>query len=251
MSGLDFHATLLLKALTSDFIRNEVLQLFSLKTKQFLAASASLLILGIAGPVFAAPAAGPDQVPNPYVSYATYQDAARVLGFCPLTLSRDSGYALDGISVISGRSSDLSFVRLGQPETKVRIRTALKNNMPKETLGGVYGVKWNKQPVNKTIVSMARLGPRSFAACWETGNYVFAVQGKGMEEAAFQSLLTNSLVEDAEHYFISLPKEKEEGKKTVYSHLSGRGSRAVSRGLLGGTPKYGFLDFCRFCLILL
>lgn len=75
---------------------------------------------------FAAPAAGPDQVPNPYVSYATYQDAARVLGFCPLTLSRDSGYALDGISVISGRSSDLSFVRLGQPETKVRIRTALK-----------------------------------------------------------------------------------------------------------------------------
>ena len=189
--------------------------MFSLKTKQFLAASASLLILGIAGPVFAAP----DQVPNPYVSYATYQDAARVLGFCPLTLSRDSGYALDGISVISGRSSDLSFVRLGQPETKVRIRTALKNNMPKETLGGVYGVKWNKQPVNKTIVSMARLGPRSFAACWETGNYVFAVQGKGMEEAAFQSLLTNSLVEDAEHYFISLPKEKEEGKKTVYSNL--------------------------------
>lgn len=219
MSGLDFHATLLLKALTSDFIRNEVLQLFSLKTKQFLAASASLLILGIAGPVFAAPAAGPDQVPNPYVSYATYQDAARVLGFCPLTLSRDSGYALDGISVISGRSSDLSFVRLGQPETKVRIRTALKNNMPKETLSGVYGVKWNKQPVNKTIVSMARLGPRSFAACWETGNYVFAVQGKGLEEAAFQSLLTNSLVEDAEHYFISLQKEKEEGKKTVYSNL--------------------------------
>ena len=219
MSGLDFHATLLLKALTSDSIRNEVLQLFSLKTKQFLAASASLLILGIAGPVFAAPAAGPDQVPNPYVSYATYQDAARVLGFCPLTLSRDSGYALDGISVISGRSSDLSFVRLGQPETKVRIRTALKNHMPKETLSGVYGVKWNKQPVNKTIVSMARLGPRSFAACWETGNYVFAVQGKGLEEAAFQSLLTNSLVEDAEHYFISLQKEKEEGKKTVYSNL--------------------------------
>lgn len=91
--------------------------------------------------------------------------------------------------------------------------------MPKETLSGVYGVKWNKQPVNKTIVSMARLGPRSFAACWETGNYVFAVQGKGLEEAAFQSLLTNSLVEDAEHYFISLQKEKEEGKKTVYSNL--------------------------------
>ena len=192
--------------------------MFSLVMKRILAAAASLLILGIAGPAFAAPAAGP-AITNPYVSYATYQDAARVLGFCPLTLSRDSGYALDGISVISGRSSDLSFVRLGQPETRVRIRTALKNHMPKETLSGVYGVKWNKQPVNKTIVSMARLGPRSFAACWETGNYVFAVQGKGLEEAAFQSLLTNSLVEDAEHYFISLQKEKEEGKKTVYSNL--------------------------------
>ena len=68
-------------------------------------------------------------------------------------------------------------------------------------------------------MEISHLGPQSYAARWETGNYVFAVQGQGMEPAAFRSLLTNSLVEDAEHYFISLQKEKEEGKKTVYSNL--------------------------------
>ena len=194
--------------------------MFSLVMKRILAAAASLLILGIAGPAFAAPAAGPEQVPNPYVSYATYQDAARVLGFCPLTLSRDSGYALDGVFVIGGHSADLSFVRLGQIEATVRIRTALKKEISKENLSEIYGIKWNKQPVNKTILNIAQLGPRSLAACWETGNYVFAVQGKGMEKAAFQNLLTNSLVEDTEYYFISLEKNLEkDGKKTVYSNL--------------------------------
>lgn len=41
-----------------------------------------------------------------------------------------------------------------------------------------------------------------------------------MEKAAFQNLLTNSLVEDTEYYFISLEKNLEkDGKKTVYSNL--------------------------------
>lgn len=132
--------------------------MFSLVMKRILAAAASLLILGIAGPAFAAPAAGP-AIPNPYVSYATYQDAARVLAFCPLTLSRDSGYALDGVFVIGGHSADLSFVRLGQIEATVRIRTALKKEISKENLSGIYGIKWNKQPVNKTILNIAQLGP--------------------------------------------------------------------------------------------
>lgn len=194
--------------------------MFSLKTKQLFAASVFLLILGASSVVAAAPVTGREQIPNPYVSYATYQDAARVLGFCPLTLSRDSGYVLDGAFVIGGHSADLSFVRLGQIDTTVRIRTALKKKISKENLSGIYGIKWNKQPVNKTILNIAQLKPQSFAACWETGNYVFAVQGKGMEKAAFQNLLTNSLVEDTEHYFISFEKNPEkDGEKTVYSNL--------------------------------
>ena len=105
--------------------------MFSLKTKQLFAASVFLLILGASSVVAAAPVTGREQIPNPYVSYATYQDAARVLGFCPLTLSRDSGYVLDGAFVIGGHSADLSFVRLGQIDTTVRIRTALKKKISK------------------------------------------------------------------------------------------------------------------------
>ena len=69
-------------------------------------------------------------------------------------------------------------------------------------------------------MEISQLGPQSYAARWETGNYVFAVQGQGMEPAAFRSLLTNSLVEDTEHYFISFEKNPEkDGKKTGFSTL--------------------------------
>lgn len=159
--------------------------MFSLKMKQLFAASVSLLILGASSVVAGAPATGREQIPNPIVSYGTYGSAARVLGFAPLTLSRDSGYTPEGYSVIGGRSADLSFLRLGQPEAKVRIRTALKKEISKEELSGIYGAEWNKQRINETNMEIAQLGPQSYAARWETGNYVFAVQGQGMEPAAF------------------------------------------------------------------
>lgn len=194
--------------------------MFSLKTKQLFAASVSLLILGASSVVAGAPATGREQIPNPIVSYGTYGSAARVLGFAPLTLSRDSGYTPEGYSVIGRRSADLSFLRLGQPEAKVRIRTALKKEISKEELSGIYGAEWHKQRINETNMEIAQLGPQSYAARWETGNYVFAVQGQGMEPAAFRSLLTNSLVEDTEHYFASIQKNPvKDGKKTVYSNL--------------------------------
>ena len=194
--------------------------MFILKSKQLFAASVFLLILGASSVVAAAPATGREQIPNPIVSYGTYGSAARVLGFCPLTLSRDSGYAPDGYSVIGGRSADLSFLRLGQPEAKVRIRTALKKEISKEELSGIYGIEWYKQRINETNMEISQLGPQSYAARWETGNYVFAVQGQGMEPAAFRSLLTNSLVEDTEHDFISFEKNPEkDGKKTGFSTL--------------------------------
>lgn len=194
--------------------------MFSLKTKQLFAVSLFLLILGASSVVAAAPATSREQIPNPIVSYGTYGSAARVLGFAPLTLSRDSGYAPDGYSVIGGRSADLSFLRLGQPEAKVRIRTALKKEISKEKLSGIYGMEWYKQRINETNMEISQLGPQSYAARWETGNYVFAVQGQGMDPAAFRSLLTNSLVEDTEHYFISFEKNPEkDGKKTMYSNL--------------------------------
>ena len=189
--------------------------------KHSLAVGAAVLVLGTAGLGAAAPAdEGSVQIPNPIVSYGTYGSAARVLGFCPLTLSRDSGYALDGISVIGGRASDLAFVRMGQPDSRVRIRTALKKDNKNNNLSRIYGTEWKKQRVNETEVELAQISPQSYAATWETGNYVFAVLGEGMEPAAFRTLLTNSLVEDTEHYFASIQKNPEKsGKKTVYSTL--------------------------------
>lgn len=195
--------------------------MYTSQLKHSLAAGAAVLVLGTAGLGAAAPAdEGSVQIPNPIVSYGTYESAAKVLGFAPLTLSRDSGYAPDGFSVIGGQLADLSFVRLGQPDCQVRIRTALKKDDKNNNISRIYGAKWIKRPINETIVEIAQVAPHTFAASWESGKYLFSVQGTGMEEVAFRSLLTNSLVEDTEHYFASIQKNPEKsGKKTVYSTL--------------------------------
>lgn len=122
--------------------------------------------------------------------------------------------------MIGGRASDLAFIRMGQPDSRVRIRTAFKKDNKNNNLSGIYGAEWKKQRVNETEVELAQIGPQSYAATWETGNYVFAVQGEGMEPAAFRSLLANNLVEDTEHYFISMEKNPEKNeKKSIYSSL--------------------------------
>lgn len=191
----------------------------SLFMKKILLTASAFLVLGCTAGPAAGSAASSQKIPNPLVPYGTYRDAASVLGFTPLTLSRDSGYAFEGITVIGGQVADLSFVRLGQTDTRVRLRTALKKDNADNNLSGIYGAKWEMQRINETEVRMARLSPQSFAAAWESGKYAFSVQAAGLEEAAFRSLLTNSLVEDTEHYFISLQKEKESGKRTSYSNL--------------------------------
>ena len=168
--------------------------------KRTLAVTAACLLLAPAA--FAAPEAQGVRIPNPIVTYDTYEGAARAVGFTPLYLTRDSGYACTYISVIDKDVADLGFTKLGQADTTVRVRTALKKNDKDNNLSGIYGYQWEKKTINGETVQIAKLGEQEYAAQWSNGKYSFAAQAKGLEGAAFESLLSNSLVDDTAHYFI-------------------------------------------------
>lgn len=168
--------------------------------KRSLAIASACLVLAPAA--FAAPQARGAQIPNPMVAYDTYAEAARVLGYAPLYLTKDSGYACTNISVISKELADLEFTKLGQPDTVLRVRTSLKKVNKDNNLSGIYGAKWEKKIVNGEEVQIAKLGDQEYAAMWDQGRYSFSVQARGLDGAGFESLLSNSLVDDTEHYFI-------------------------------------------------
>lgn len=168
--------------------------------KRSLAIASACLLLAPAA--FAAPQAKGDQIPNPMVSYDTYAEAAKVLGYAPLYLTKDSGYACTYISVISKELADLEFTKLGQPDTVLRVRTALKKVNKNNNLSGIYGAKWEKKTVNGEEVQIAKLGDQEYAAQWNNGKYSFSVQARGLDGAGFASLLSNSLVDTTDHYFL-------------------------------------------------
>lgn len=62
-------------------------------------------------------------LPNPIVTYDTYESVVKDAGFTPLYLTRDAGFSCYYLSLIGKNTADIGFQRLGQPETTVRVRT--------------------------------------------------------------------------------------------------------------------------------
>ena len=104
-------------------------------------------------------------VPNPIVTYDTYQAAAKTAGFAPLYLTKDAGYSCNYISLISKDTADLGFQKLGQTSTTVRVRT-MPQKAAKGTndISGVYSVTWKDQVIDGTTVSVAKTNHKKEAA---------------------------------------------------------------------------------------
>ena len=142
-------------------------------------------------------------VPNPIVTYDTYQAAAKTAGFAPLYLTKDAGYSCNYISLISKDTADLGFQKLGQTSTTVRVRTMpQKADKSMKDISGVYSVTWKDQVIDGVPVSIAKINDTSYVAHWKVGDYQFSAQAAGMSAPQFKALLENSLVDDSAHYFV-------------------------------------------------
>ena len=151
----------------------------------------------------AGPKVQPIGMPNPIVSYDTYESAVETAGFTPLYLTRDAGFSCTSINLISKYTADLRFQKLGQPETTVCVRTMpQKVDKSVKDISGVYSVTWNDQVIDGVTVSIAKISDTSYAAHWKVGDYQFSAQATGMSAPEFKALLENSLVDDSAHYFV-------------------------------------------------
>lgn len=113
-------------------------------------------------------------LPNPIVTYDTYESVVKDAGFTPLYLTRDAGFSCYYLSLI-GKNKDIS---------------------------GIYSVTWKDQVIDGVTVSIAKISDTSYAAHWKVGDYQFSAQATGMSAPEFKALLENSLVDDSAHYFV-------------------------------------------------
>lgn len=174
-----------------------------MKLKMYIAAgafaAAGLMTTGMTATVNAA-----EQIPNPIVTYNTVQDAAKAAGITPLYLPKISGYHVDYISVIDKDTVDLGYVRDGETQTRLRVRTT-KTNFTH--VSGVNGAKWKQQSIDQMKVAVAELpavtstDSKGYAAEWQKDGYHFSVTAENISSAEFQNLLEDGLVDLSEHYF--------------------------------------------------
>lgn len=140
-------------------------------------------------------------MPNPIVEYQTYNEAADAIGFMPLYLPKVSGYSCDYVSVIGKKTADLGFQKLGEANSKLRVRTARQESFSSDDISGIYSVTWDQININDTAVSIAKIKDNAYAAHWQIGNYLFAAQAEGVSYLQFMSLLSDSLVDLSAHYY--------------------------------------------------
>lgn len=77
----------------------------------------------------------------------------------------------------------------------------LTGENPDTDISGVYTGKWKDIEIGSTVVSVAKLSDKSFAAHWIEGGYAFSFMGENMKEKDFESLLSGYFIDVTEHVF--------------------------------------------------
>ena len=137
------------------------------KTKMAWASAALALALLLPAAGVKAYSSENVSLPSPIVEYASYNKLREAVGFEPLFLPRIAGYKTE------------HFLFIGE---------------------GLAG-KWKDIEIGSTVVSVAKLSDKSFAAHWIEGGYAFSFMGENMKEKDFESLLSGYFIDVTEHVF--------------------------------------------------
>lgn len=185
------------------------------KTRSFkmlsgMLAAAALVALPMSTPAAEAKAPVQEQrmgMPNPMVEYPSVEEAAKTAGYIPLSLPKLSGYYAENIYVIAGDLVDIRYVRSDDSNVKLLVRSAPANLMQDDDISGVYGAKWKVRTIRDIPVSIARTDgtessdAQTYAAHWQVGDYLFAVQSEGLSYPAFTHMLEDGLLDLSINYF--------------------------------------------------
>ena len=144
-------------------------------------------------------------MPNPIVSYNTFDEMVEELGYVPLYVPKSSGYIINYMSIIGEKVADLRFNRRWETEVKLSVRTYKRADGEElKDISGVNGVKWRVDLSGGIPIYLARINENSNAAAWSVGNYTFAATTENLSFAAFRTLVFEELADLSEHYFIDI-----------------------------------------------
>ena len=135
---------------------------------------------------------------------ANFDDLAKAVDFVPLYMPKKSGFTINSMMVIGGRTAEIRYGRRWEPEVSLHIRTYKRlDGEETKDISGVYGVKWRVDMTSGTTVYIAKIDENKHVAAWAVGNYTFSALVENLSFAAFHAIVADELVDLSRHYYVN------------------------------------------------
>ncbi|MBQ7704828.1 MAG: hypothetical protein IJT73_05295 [Selenomonadaceae bacterium] len=142
-------------------------------------------------------------LPNPILTYASFNEVVQAVNFTPLYVPKKSGYNITAMMTINNRVAEIRYNRKWEPNVSLHVRT-YKRAAGEELkdISGVYGVKWRVNVVGGITVYIAKIDENKHVAAWAVGNYTFSAYVENLAFAAFHAFVSDELVDLSTHYYL-------------------------------------------------
>ena len=142
-------------------------------------------------------------LPNPIVSYASFNEIVQAVGFTPLYIPKKSGYTITAMVMIDGKIAEVRYSRKWEPAVSLHVRTYRRAAGEElKDISGVHGVKWRVNVANGISTYVAKIEENKQVAAWAVGNYTFSAYVENLSFAAFYALVADELVDLSQHYYL-------------------------------------------------
>ena len=142
-------------------------------------------------------------LPNPIISYASFNEIVQAMNFTPLYIPKKSGYTITAMMTIDNKIAEIRYSRKWEPNVSLHVRTYRRTAGEElKDISGVVGVKWRVNVANGITTYIAKISENKHVAAWAVGNYTFSAYVENLSFAAFHALVADELVDLSNHYYI-------------------------------------------------
>lgn len=142
-------------------------------------------------------------LPNPIISYASFNEIVQAVGFTPLYIPKKSGYTITAMMTIDNKIAEVRYSRKWEPAVSLHVRTYRRAAGEElKDISGVHGVKWRVNVANGISTYVAKIEENKQVAAWAVGNYTFSAYVENLSFAAFYALIADELVDLSQHYYL-------------------------------------------------
>ena len=143
-------------------------------------------------------------LPNPVISYASFNEVVQAVKFTPLYIPKKFGYSIVSIMTIDDKVAEVRYNRSWEQNVSLHVRTYRRAEGEElKDISGIHGVKWRVNAANGITTYIAKIEENKHVAAWAIGNYTFSAYVENLSFAAFHSLVADELVDLSQHYYLN------------------------------------------------